>query len=256
MKDKFKNKGKGNIFRSNSLGGYYHKVLDFGHIIKTYDYERPVKFGYNRHGGRKQGTIFNEELKVNKKNRADTVHRIHNKIINLALANFNEHSKFVTLTFGPNVTDIRITNAEFKKFIQRLRNYPEYSYFKYETVIQFQDRGVVHYHMMSDLPYIPKAKLAKIWGNGFVRINDISNVDNVGGYLIGYMNKKINDKRLLRNKAYLISKNLDKPIELYGQKAKECMDKNDLWNKEPVYYNSYIAERYGRVTFNEFNLKR
>ena len=214
-----------------------------GISIKYYDYERPVKFGYNRHGGRKTGTIFNPEFKLNKKNRADTVHRIHNKIINFALANFNEHSKFVTLTFGENITDIRITNIEFKKFIQRLRNISQYSYFKYLAVIQFQDRGAVHYHMMSDLPYIPKAKLSKIWGNGFVRINDITKVDNVGAYLIGYMNKKINDKRLLRNKAYLISKNLDKPKELYGHKVKKCMDKNDLWNRKPVYSNSYIARK-------------
>jgi len=124
------------------------------------------------------------------------------------------------------------------------------------AIIQFQERGAIHYHMLSDLPYTPKAKIAKIWGNGFVKINDITNVDNVGAYLIGYMNKKINDKRLMWNKAYLISKNLEKPEELYGHKAKKCMDDNDLWNRKPVYTNSYIAERYGRVTYKEFNLKR
>ena len=160
------------------------------------------------------------------------------------------------MTFNKNITDIRIAYIEFKKFIQRLRNICKYSFFKYLAVIQFQERGTVHYHMLSDLPYVPKAKLSKIWGNGFVKINDITNVDNVGAYLVGYINKKINDKRLLRNKAYLISKNSDKPKELYGQEAKKYMDKNELWNKEPVYYNSYIAERYGRVTFEEFNLKR
>ena len=110
--------------------------------------------------------------------------------------------------------------------------------------------------MISDLPYIPKEKLSKIWGNGFVRINDIAKVDDVGAYLIGYMNKMINDKRLLRNKAYLISKNLDKPKELYGYKLKRCMDKYDLWNRKPTYSNSYISERHGRVDYKEFNLKR
>ena len=160
------------------------------------------------------------------------------------------------MTFRENITDIRIANAEFKKFIQRLRNIPQYSFFKYLTVIQFQVRGTIHYRMLSDLPYIPKAKLYRIWGNVFVKINDIKNVDDVGAYLIGYMNKKLNDKRLLRNKAYLISKNLDKPKELYGHKAKECIDKNDLENRKPVYKNSYVAERYGKVTYKEFNLKR
>jgi len=124
------------------------------------------------------------------------------------------------------------------------------------AVIQFQERGAVHYHMLSDLPYIPKNEFFKIWGKGFVKINDIKNVDNVGAYIIGYMNKKIDDKRLLKNKSYLISKNLNKAKELFGHKAIKCMDKNDLWNKEPVYFNSYIAERYGRITYKEFNLKR
>lgn len=160
------------------------------------------------------------------------------------------------MTSEENITDIKIANVEFKKFIQRLRNNPEYSFFKYLTVIQFQERGAVHYHMLSDLPYIPKDKLAKIWGKGFIKINDIKNVNNVGAYIIGYMNKKINDKRLLGNKSYLISKNLNKAKELYGYQAIKCMDKNDLWNKEPVYFNSYIAERYGRVIYKEFNLKR
>ena len=160
------------------------------------------------------------------------------------------------MTFGENVTGIKIANIEFKKFIQRLRNNPEYGFFKYLAVIQFQDRGAIHYHMLANLDYIDKDELSKIWGNGFVKINDITKVDNVGAYILGYMNKKINDKRLLRNKAYLISKNLDKPKELYGHKAKECMGKNDLWNKVPVYFNAYIAERYGKVTYKEFNLKR
>ncbi|MCL4386390.1 MAG: hypothetical protein M1326_08790 [Cyanobacteria bacterium] len=110
--------------------------------------------------------------------------------------------------------------------------------------------------MIPDLPYIPKAELYKIWRNGFVKINDIEKVDNVGAYIIGYMNKKINDKRLLGNKAYLISKNLNEPKELYGFEAKKCMDKNNLWNRKPEYHNSFIAERYGQVDYKEFNLKR
>ena len=158
------------------------------------------------------------------------------------------------MTSEENITDIKIANVEFKKFIQRLKWSRED--FKYLAVIQFQERGAVHYHMLSDLPYIPKNELVKIWGKGFVKINEIKNVDNVGAYIIGYMNKKIDDKRLLENKSYLISKNLNKAKELYGYQAIKCMDKNDLWNRKPVYTNSYIAERYGRVTYKEFNLKR
>ena len=57
-------------------------------------------------------------------------------------------------------------------------------------------------------------------------------------------------------KAYFTSKNLNKAKELYGCQAKKCMDKNDLWNRVPVYFNAYITERYGKVIYKEFNLKR
>lgn len=70
------------------------------------------------------------------------------------------------MTSEENITDIKIANVEFKKFIQRLKWSRED--FKYLAVIQFQERGAIHYHMLANLDYIPKAKLNKIWGKGFV----------------------------------------------------------------------------------------
>ncbi|MGM9458151.1 rolling circle replication-associated protein, partial [Lacticaseibacillus rhamnosus] len=72
----------------------------------------------------------------------------------LVLANFDAGSKFVTFTFAENVKDIDQANREWKKFVQRLRR--RYGDFKYLSVIEFQKRGAVHYHMISDLPYVKK----------------------------------------------------------------------------------------------------
>ena len=78
-----------------------------------------------------------------------------------------------------------------------------YDSFKYLAVVEFQKRGAIHYHMLSDFGYIEQKELEKIWGNGFVWIRDLLTgnngkpVDNVGAYLVKYMNKNIIDKRLI-----------------------------------------------------------
>lgn len=75
------------------------------------------------------------------------------------------------------------------KFIQRLK-YKFGKDIKYLAVIEFQQRGAVHYHVLSDIPYIKQDELQDLWGQGFVFINAISHVDNIRS-----LYRKIHDKR-------------------------------------------------------------
>lgn len=179
--------------------------------------------------------------------------RARNELRRTILANFDNGSKFVTLTFAENLTDVNQANAQFKRFIQRMRR--RHGDFKYAAVIEFQERGAVHYHMISDLPYIPKPKLADIWGHGFVRINEISHVDNVGAYITAYMTKDNLDDRLRGKKAYMTSKNLLRPITLQGMDAQEIIDQY-ADKKNEVYANSYESEYLGLVSYAEHNMYR
>ena len=111
--------------------------------------------------------------------------------------------------------------------------------------------------MLSDLPYIPKDKLAKIWGKGFIKINDIKNVNNVGAYIIGYMNKNIIDKRLMGKKAYFTSKNLKRPEIIYENLSlKDCFEKYNLNVDKLIFNNSFMSKENGLVLYYEFNKKR
>ena len=67
--------------------------------------------------------------------------------------------------------------------------------------------------MLCNLEYVPVKELAEIWGNGFVKINRIDNVDNVGAYMTKYMTKDNVDERLAERKSYSMSKNLHVPEE-------------------------------------------
>jgi hypothetical protein len=147
---------------------YQIKVYKLGDIIEIYKYEEPVWAGYHKY---KSGIRIPADEKAKKENRAKVVTRIRNNVRRLAIANFDEHSKFFTTTFKDNVTDIGFGNNQFKKFIKRLK----YSYgdFKYLAVIEFQKRGAIHYHILVDFEYIEQSELEKIWGNGFVWIKDL-----------------------------------------------------------------------------------
>ena len=65
-------------------------------------------------------------------------------------------------------------------------NYKLNQKIKYLAVIEFQERGAVHYHVLSDIPYIPQKELQDIWGHGFVYINAVKHVDNIGAYIVKY----------------------------------------------------------------------
>lgn len=232
----------------------YRKVVKTGHILELYEIQyRP----FRSKGGRKPRGDTEE---TEQSNYQETQIRRRNDIKRLAIANFDEHSKFITLTYSDNITDIKQSNYEFKKFVERLKY--KYGKFKYLAVIEFQKRGAIHYHMISDLPYIDNNELREIWGNGFVKINDISKVDNVGAYLIKYMSKDNNDKRLMGEKAYLCSRGLKRPEIISDSQVRgwhnKAVDKVllEIENKKPVYTGEYETDYLGKINYKEYNLKR
>lgn len=228
------------------------KVISNGHILEVYEYENGCQFEYTGQGGRRKKD--EEKSERSEEIRKMSSRKARNNVRRQCLANFSEHSKFLTLTFAENVTDIKEANKRFKKFILRMRY--RYGDFKYLAVIEFQERGAVHYHMMSDLPYIANNKLNEIWSHGFVKINDIRHVDNVGAYMVKYMLKDVSDCRLEGQKAYLSSRNMDKPLEFRGDVADRIIETYELQDKEKVFTNSYESEHHGTITYSEYNLKR
>lgn len=226
------------------------KVIVTNHIVEVYEYEHPVCVGFISNGGRKKGESGDSSR--SEEYRKLSGKRARDKIRRLACANFDAGSKFVTLTFADNVTDVKVANQHFKKFIQRMRH--RYKGFRYIAVIEFQLRGAVHYHLMMDLPYVDKATLQEIWGHGFVRINKINHVDNVGAYLVKYLAKDLEDTRLCGLKAYLTSKNLIQPTVLRSEQAEIVAQ--TMAQKKEVFQSSYDSEYQGKITYKQFNLMR
>lgn len=189
--------------------------------------------------------------------RRQTTRDARNRIRRLTLTNFDKNSKFITLTFKKNLTDIDEGHAIFQKFVRRLKKHT--ADFKYIAVVQFQKRGAIHYHMICNVPFTPHKTLLNYWNasgaDGSVNIKNIADVDNVGAYIVHYMMRDALDPRLKGRKLYLSSQGMDKPIELRGESA-ELVIEMYLKNKKEVFANSYESEYLGKITYKEYNLTR
>jgi hypothetical protein len=240
-----------------NIGTVYKKAIISGNVIEIYEYEHLNVKGGGYHPG---------DGKDKEENYARTQRRRKNELRRLITQNFEATgSKFVTLTFDNardfDIKDVKACNRYFKKFIQRLKR--RYSEMRYVSVIEFQDkndRGAVHYHMICNLPYIRKSELAEIWGAGYVKINRIDNVDNVGVYVTAYMTADMDDKRLMGLKAYNASRGLQRPIEAKSWQEEDWNQLRELEmiteKLEPSYCGQYESSEAGHIEYKQYNLSR
>lgn len=251
---------------------YNAKVIMSGHIVELYEYEKAIKTGKDcemdkpagRRGKRKEGLEWIDEEarqlrdKDKEKNRDDVLRRARQRVRRLVSSNlgaWDEKTKFITLTFRENMQDVKAANYEFKKFRQRLEYHLKVK-LEYIAVIEFQQRGAVHYHVLFfNLPYIAHVDLERIWRNGFVKINSVEDPDRVIRYVTKYMTKSNDDERLRGKKCYFTSRGLAKPVE-------EIIEKEDLdalrvaLSPNKTFEKEFPSEYVGMVSYQQYNLKR
>jgi len=244
---------------------YCQKLVSYGKFIEIYTYEKPQKKDYKKiltldqikkalgmptaSSDSVQLDCFRELAKTNCRARF-SLQRTRTKIRRLINAN-PDFDKFLTLTFAENLQDIKIANRQFSLFIERL-NYV-YPNTKHLAVIEFQKRGAVHYHMLSNLGYVNASKISDIWKNGFVKINKIKNVDNVGAYVCKYLQKEVFEGKMKNKKKYFTSRNLDKPVEIFdSNEIKKIADFYGLSSVQPVYKSEFDSIYTGGVKYIQY----
>lgn len=242
------------------------KIVQTKHVIEVYEYEHlnvNPKFPDDKCDPGESMNVV-ENYKKRNQIRRDAIRR-------LAIENFDTNDKFLTLTFRDNpsldIKDVKACNQEFIKFIQRLKyllkNLHSDLKLKYLAVVEFQDkndRGAVHYHILCNLPYLPVEVIQKVWGLGFVSVNKIDHVDNVGAYVIKYMTPNMDDPRLMGIKAYNCSTGLDRPKVLKSWKVQNKKELEAILASLPkekvVYSAKYKTENAGKIAYSQVNLKR
>lgn len=133
---------------------------------------------------------------------------------------------FATLTFAKDVS-VQVAREQVYLFFKRV-NFKVFGkkngVLKYSYVIEFTKAGRPHFHvLMYNLPFIPnfKAEFESMWRNGFVRINKVNDVRNVGAYVTKYMSKDFHKTKLgSRGRLYCNARNLLTP-QVYND-ADDC----------------------------------
>lgn len=253
-----------------TIKAYNLKAIVSGNIIEFYRYQDTMFKGYkNDKTGRGSSDDYydsegnrmtidpdtGEMIPKKLESRARSNIRARNTIRRLALANFSNKSKFITLTFKENIDDLTLANKFFKAFVRKMKR--KQKDFKYLAVIEFQKRGAIHYHMLCNMDYMKAKEIETMWGQGFIKINRITHVDNIGAYVVKYMTKEDADERLVGKKMYERSRGMDEPKELVGAQAEYIMAQLEKEGKKIVYSSKYENRQTGNnIEYMEYNMKR
>lgn len=247
---------------------YYFKVIDCGDYKQIYFYDDlRLRKDKTLESNIDVNYLFKKE---NIKRKAEkkyieykNINRSKFNLQRLVKANEKEFKTFITLTFKENIIDIEIANKQFRYWRDSMQR--AYKNFKYVCVPEFQKRGAVHYHLLTNLDIKENSDLillqdgknnqydVKYWRHGFSSVFDLKNM-NVVGYISKYMTKDI-DNRLFGKKRYFNSKNLIVPKEYYIN-YKNDLERGYLYdiinNYDEVYSSEYLDIRKETVLFKEF----
>ena len=165
---------------------YNTKIIETPTTKEVYFYETPI-YSHSNSDSKTSNTqahkrkVF-DEMSAHKqydslKRKQKHYEQTRWEIARIVDCNFDNKTKFLTLTFRENIQDITITNKEFKYFIQRLNYYlyqTKVQTLKYIATWEKQKRGAIHYHVIFfDFPFVAKEKLQDLWTYGFIKINRI-----------------------------------------------------------------------------------
>jgi len=226
--------------------------------MELYQYEAPITVGRKRkkrvakRRTREQvmAQVANDDDKEFEMEvmRDSSLRRTRSRITRLV--NTNEDMRtFITLTFKDNVSDLFAANKIFKKFILRLKYL--HKDLKYLAVPEFQKRGAVHYHVLINVAYIENAKLAEIWGQGFVMINKVRHINNLGLYISKYICKNLFDVRYFGMRKILCSKNLSQPVVLTA--LKEIIGFFNQAKRTLLFEKDYKSDWLGKISYALFS---
>jgi hypothetical protein len=269
--------GDSSVFDISNTEEENQVLLALGYAPKLSREEQLIKIDLKiKEFEKKPVREIDKEIKRDKNNRSNAINK-RNKLIRLINSN-PQLTTFVTLTFKENVQDFKYC-AECFDTMRRLINKDmkiRGDKFEYVSVIEFQQRGAIHYHMLCNLsiPFVTvrddrrKSEEQKnyenlfslsYWEYGFVGIQPLTpnpkygdSVDNVGAYLVKYMTKEIDNPTVKNQKMFRCSQGLIKPIEIkFLDLGSDSLILGDV-----KFSNSYTSDFTGKVVFEEFNSKR
>ncbi len=274
---------------------YDYKIIECGKYVQVYQYlnkktsqkdkKEKTMIDYDYLFTKREFTYSHDKKYIELKN----INRSKFQLQRIVKTNENKFKTFITLTFSENVKSIEEANKKFDIWRTKIKSI--FKDFCYCGVPEFQKRGAVHYHLLTNLEIdkiyqytrrgnITETKIiipqkdftikqlqkmtsrqrqkcfdVKYWSYGFSSVYPLENI-NVVGYLTKYMTKDI-DNRLWGKRKYLYSMNLNRPKEalIDSDKSNEY---SKIFEVEMLYNQQYQKVYYDKlgdpILFTEFKL--
>jgi len=142
--------------------------------------------------------------------RMDNIARAKRQLKRLIYCN-PDMQNHVVLTYRKNISDRKITKKDFSIFMRKLKKITRRKELKYLSVIEYQVRGAIHFHVLTNETRISKKNIEKIWYHGFVKKRNIKkDLDLRHHYFSKELDKQFNSG-IVGEKLYFCSKNLTTP---------------------------------------------
>lgn len=214
---------------------YNQKIITSGDRLEVYKYNSYQVIGRESKNetGRAGKEELDEETKIQNKikSRKEVLYKARNNIIRLIKSN-SDLNTFITLTYKENYNDLGKSKEHLKLFFKKLKK--DFSVLKFLYVLEYQQRGAIHYHILCNIPINIKLSTSKeiktldhrelennfknkYWSNrGFIDIRNLKSEDNtnIALYVSVYLVEDLMGLDLQGNRCYGYSRNLNKPLEV------------------------------------------
>ncbi len=168
------------------------QIVEIQHLEKMNTTANVKKLSKYEYVDIRTGEVRTFDLNENRSQNSNSLAKTFKKLRHLINNNFygDPNEVFLTLTYTEQTRDHLKVGKDFDKFVKRLK----YSYgdVDYIRVIEPHESGCWHLHVLLrflafESFYVPKEELAAVWGLGFIKVNKLSGVDNIGAYLSAYL---------------------------------------------------------------------
>ena len=215
----------------------YNKFIAYGKRFELYQYEKGLPIRGSK--GKSQADYGSSDFRdggeslvvsgvaggvqATKGKRSDNAQRASMAFRRLVACNLqgDENPLLLTFTYRENKVDVADAYRDFSSCVQALR-YKFGKNFKYICVPEFQKRGAVHFHALF---WGVQASLLGVqrewpsnsidcyfWSYGFTFCKETDGHLKIASYLSKYMRKTFADPRLAARKAYVTSRNIERPV--------------------------------------------
>ena len=167
-------------------------VIEIQHMEKRNTKCHIKKLDADRYMDIETGEIKEFERTQNRAQGLNSLRQTFKKLRYLINNNFvgAGNELFLTLTYANQTSDHLQVGKDYDRFMKRLKR--RYGSVDAVKVLEPHATGFWHMHVVArfnDLStvYIPNETLRDIWGNGWVTVKSLKDVDNIGAYVSAYV---------------------------------------------------------------------